>query len=99
MLLTLGEFELGYEAGENLYDTVILWVLFWSASFLLLIHLLNMLIAIMGETFSNDNSIKDILMCKSHLQFVQDNQWLNAIVDKKDIVYLITGFLSEQEQE
>ena len=99
MLLTLGEFELGYELGDDLYDRIMLWILFWLAAFLLLIHLLNMLIAIMGESFSNDNSIRDILMSKSHLQFVLDNKWLDALVEKDKIIYLITGFLSEKEQE
>ena len=57
-LLALGEFGLDdYELGEsNVYPWFM--VYFILASFMLLIHLLNMLIAIMGETFSNNNEIK-----------------------------------------
>jgi hypothetical protein len=56
-LLALGDFNTDeYEMGEK--SKPILWFLFIIASFLLLIHLLNMLIAIMGETFAQNNEIK-----------------------------------------
>ena len=58
-LLALGEFNLkDYELGDGT-DKLLLWILFVSASFFLLIHLLNMLIAIMGETFVKFNEIKN----------------------------------------
>jgi hypothetical protein len=56
--LALGEFNLeDYELGDG-SDYLLLWIFFVSASFFLLIHLLNMLIAIMGETFAKFNEIK-----------------------------------------
>jgi len=55
-LLALGEFNLeDYDLGGNNYDYFVLWMLFVAASFVLLIHLLNMLIAIMGESFAQNN--------------------------------------------
>lgn len=54
-LLGLGEFDLGdteedtYAAGPNV---VLCWIMFIMASFLVLTVFMNMLIAIMGETFS-----------------------------------------------
>ena len=55
-LLALGEFNLeDYDLGGNTYDYFVLWILFVAASFVLLIHLLNMLIAIMGESFAQNN--------------------------------------------
>ena len=58
-MLALGEFGTGaFETGQSVKVTVILKLYFALASFLLLIHLLNMLIAIMGETFAANNEIK-----------------------------------------
>jgi len=58
-LLSLGEFGTdAFETGDSVPLTVILKLYFALASFLLLIHLLNMLIAIMGETFAANNEIK-----------------------------------------
>lgn len=55
-LLALGEFNLeDYDLGGNPFDIAVLWILFIAASFVLLIHLLNMLIAIMGESFAQNN--------------------------------------------
>jgi hypothetical protein len=57
-LLALGEFNLDdYDLGDG-SDSLLLWFFFISASFFLLIHLLNMLIAIMGETFGKFNEVK-----------------------------------------
>jgi len=59
-LLSLGEFNVEeYDLGNG-SQALILWVFFMLASFLLVIHFLNMLIAIMGETFSQNNETKRI---------------------------------------
>jgi hypothetical protein len=71
--------------------------LFIFASFLLLIHLLNMLIAIMGETFAQNNEIKKKSQIRNHLRFVLDNSWMQPIVEKEKITYLITSFLSKED--
>jgi len=66
-LLSLGEFSLDeYDKGDG-EITPYLWVLFVVSSFLLQIHFLNMLIAIMGETFSKNNEINERARVKSHL--------------------------------
>ena len=53
-LLALGEFDLdGYKQG---HDVSLAWIFFVMASFLLLLVFMNMLIAIMGETFSEVQS-------------------------------------------
>ena len=98
-LLALGEFDVEYyEAGDGNY-TIILWIMFVLASFLLLIHLLNMLIAIMGETFAANNETKKMQQLKSHLRFVMDNWWIDPIKDKHKIKYLITAFLKEDDDD
>ena len=96
--LALGDFNLDMYSEGN--DNYLVLIMFWTfASFLLLIHLLNMLIAIMGETFSVNNEVKDVQMLRSHLQFVMDNWWINPIEDKATIKYLITAFLKEDESQ
>lgn len=58
-----------------------------------------MLIAIMGETFGVNNEIKRITQIKSHLRFVLDNSYLQPIDNKENITYLISAFLSKEENE
>ena len=58
-----------------------------------------MLIAVMGETFSSNNEVKDRLKTQSHLRFVVDNLWMDAIEDKDKITYLIAAFVKEDEDE
>lgn len=103
-LLALGEFNLeDYDLGENQYDHAVLWILFVAASFVLLIHLLNMLIAIMGESFTQNNEQKAVRRSQSHLRFVLDNWWFNEVDSNEDrnkkIIYLVTSFLSEEDSE
>lgn len=72
--------------------------IFWFfCGFLLQIHLLNMLIAIMGETFSKNNETKDIQTTRSHLAFVMDNWFIDPIKNKNRIKYLVVAFAKEEE--
>jgi uncharacterized protein YhhL (DUF1145 family) len=99
-LLSLGEFNLDdYAIGNDPYTTSLLWVLFLLSTFLLLIHLLNMLIAIMGETFTHNNEIKSMQQLKSRLQFVLDNLYINPIRKKKKIKYIVTAKIFADEDE
>lgn len=58
-----------------------------------------MLIAIMGETFGSNNEVKRMSQIKSHLRFVLDNFYLDAIENKGNVTYLITAFLSSEDNE
>jgi hypothetical protein len=96
-MLALGEFDDdAYTIGDG-SQTSLLWVFFIIASFFLLIHLLNMLIAIMGETFSENNQFKEKQKVKSHLRFVLDNDWMLDLSNKNQITYLITAYLSLED--
>lgn len=100
-LLSLGEFGLDdYALGtaDNYWDFIVLTAMFIFATFFLLIHLLNMLIAIMGETFAIHNETKDIQQVKSHLYFVL-KQWnyLNSIPDKEKVRFLISAVIKEED--
>ena len=64
------------------------------AQFTLLIHLLNMLIAIMGDTFGQRNLVADQVKMKDHLAFIIDNWYLKdySLGDTSQIKYVITAF-------
>tara|TARA_B110000285_G_C14771543_1_gene444221 strand:- start:141 stop:587 length:447 start_codon:yes stop_codon:yes gene_type:complete len=56
-------------------QTKILEGLHFFANFLVVLHLLNMLIAIMGSTYGNREAVGAQIMKKDHLRFVMDN-WI-----------------------
>lgn len=58
-----------------------------------------MLIAIMGDTFSQNNEKKYIQSIRTHLSFVLLNWWREPLEDKERIKYLIMGFAKEEENE
>ena len=105
-LVLLGAGDVGpfTKAGENKQPSqvVILQFLFILSTFMLLIHLLNMLIAMMGETFGNFNAIKSEIKVRDHLSFVMDNWYLNDLSIGKDIKfmkYIVTAFLVTGDDE
>ena len=69
----------------------------------MIIHLLNMLIAIMGDTFNNREPVRDQIRLRDHLSFVIEHWYMNYLVfDKKDIMgtkYIITAFSSIDDDE
>ena len=60
------------DASQN----AILGVLYYSGIFIFMIHLMNMLIAIMGNTYTVRNEVIEELKYKDHLRFVLDNWFL-----------------------
>jgi len=60
---------------------------------------MNMLIAIMGETFNQNNEVKKRAQVQAHLRFVIDNIWMNALPNSQKISYLIAAFLNEEEND
>ena len=65
------------------------------------VHFLNMLIAIMGNTFSERNDVAEKQIKKDHLRIVLDNWYLSklAIRDKKRVMYIVTAFVAEEEKD
>jgi hypothetical protein len=53
--------------------------LFVVTTFMTIIHLKNMLVAIMGQTFSDRNPVKDQIRIKNHLKFIINNWYLHYI--------------------
>ena len=92
--------------GDNELEGYILTAVYVLASFVLIIHLFNMLIAIMGDTFNKNNLVENQLRIKDHLSFVLDNWYLNDIGsqkfnfrDKSQIKYIMTAFQVQEKIE
>ena len=56
-MLSLGEFDVEQYAGEG-KDTIV-WLVFIATTFITQVTFLNMLIAIMGDTFARVSEVKD----------------------------------------
>jgi hypothetical protein len=91
-----GPFTLGDAKME-----VPLFILFWICAFTSLIHLLNMLIAIMGNTFEAGNQTQEQQKYKEHLSFVVDNWFLRsyAFENIEQAKYIITTFSAVEDEE
>lgn len=57
--------------------------IFCTASVVIIIHFLNLLIAIMGNTFGERTEVGAQIMVRDHLRFVMDN-WMLLKVALKD---------------
>jgi len=76
-LSSLGEFDVEFYFGHEM--TGLCMVVFLGLSFFMCILMLNMLIAIMGEIFSNNNENKESKKKMSQLAFVVENWWIDPI--------------------
>lgn len=79
----------------------VLHALFLFSSLMLVIHLLNMLIAIMGNTFAERSSVAEQIMIRDHLTFIVDNFHLIPYVftNKTGVKYLIAAFHAKESEE
>lgn len=71
----------------------------WMISIILiLIHFMNMLIAIMGNTFAIREAVGKQIMLRDHLRFVMDN-WIliHVAVDYKNLKYIVGAFQADEE--
>lgn len=83
-----------YSIGEA-SQTTYLTGFYILAQFFMIIHLLNLLIAIMGETFANCKEVGHLVKVRDHLSFIIDNWYLNSISipNRDSIVFIVTAFL------
>lgn len=110
--IALGQFNTpDYTAGEMPSQAGILWILYLSAVGMLMINLLNMLIAIMADIFSQNYEVKNLEEKQTHLKFIIDNWMIKDICMesdakklqfpdknkiKKNHKYIITAFNSQE---
>lgn len=94
----------------NQEEQMWLQIVYYIASFLLIIHLLNMLIAIMGNQLSNNTQNQRLIRQQEKLRFVLDKwAWKDYIIFSKkknnwmgipcvdEIKFIICAFISEDE--
>mmetsp|Transcript_7702 Transcript_7702/g.11949 ORF Transcript_7702/g.11949 Transcript_7702/m.11949 type:complete len:99 (-) Transcript_7702:21-317(-) len=89
-LSALGEFDVGAYFGSAMTPVFVL--LFVGLSFFMCILMLNMLIAIMGDTFNQENETKEAKQKMSQLAFIVDNWWINPVKKKERIVFIVAAF-------
>lgn len=97
-LMCLGEIQADayyFNMGDG-SQAVALWILFILATFLIIVTMMNMLIAIMSDTFVDNSEVGEQNILKEHLRFVLD-QWEE--MEKTNINYLIAAFLIEEDDE
>ena len=78
--IVFGEFEHrgGFEGGSD-FHFYFAYIMFILATFLLLVVMMNMLIAIMSDTFNKNLEIEGLVLMKVKLKFIIDNWWYDPI--------------------
>jgi len=63
--------------------------------------MMNMLVAIMGDTFIKNSYVETQLLLKGKLKFVVDNWWIKTAMgdEKHRIKYIISALISENEDD
>ena len=92
-----GNFDKGKKTQE-----VALWFLFCVATFFFIIVMMNMLVAIMGDTFVKNYEIEEQNILRTKLRFVIDNWSLFSpftAQEKKQIQYLVAANLNDNDEE
>lgn len=76
-------------------------IMFVICSFILLVVMMNMLIAIMGDTFASQSAVSSQLRVKDHLKFILDHLFIGeyALPEDQKFNYLITAFNSANSDE
>ena len=99
-LMGLGEFADmdGYKEGPNVY---IAWFFFLMGTFLVLVVFMNMLIAIMGDTFGNVQQIQEESTLQEQCKLIGDFIWLldlQEVFAGKRYIIRLTPDMSINEQ-
>lgn len=101
-MLCLGGPEVdGFFIGENKLMKPFLLIMFFLSALSILIHLLNMLIAIMGDTFSKNNEVEHEKKLKEQLTFIIDLWFFKdyCLGNAEEIKYVVAAFLMDEDLE
>ena len=84
------------ELGDKNEKVWLYWI-FIVCAFVIQVHFLNMLIAIMGQTQGERSMVSAQVMIKDHLRFVMDNRFLMdlALKNKKRVKNIVCAFNSD----
>lgn len=75
-----------------------LWMFWGVGVFVMIIHLFNMLIGMMGNIQGEETSKRQMYSLKYKLNVVVDNWWINAI-DPKGLKYIISATKKLEDEE
>ena len=102
-LLSLGEFADTLGGYENHPQSILVWVLFLVTTFVTQLTMLNMLIAIMGNTFDNVIEKKSLFAIQMRLSILSDYKDIIDLVrteaDYDNFVYVVYPVVDEDEVE
>lgn len=73
-----------------------LWMFWIVGVFVMIIHLLNMLIGMMGDIQSKETEMREMHLLKYKLNVVVDNWWIKAI-DPQGLKYIISATKKEDD--
>ena len=75
-------------------------LLYTISSFVMVFHLMNMLIAIMADTFAARTEISQEIRIRDHLKFVLKNMYLSdmAFENKDKLKFIVIAFKDKEEQ-
>ena len=97
--IVFSNFDLNAFSLGNGSQKYVLLFLFWSSVITMNIYLLNMLIAIMSNTFNERTSVADQIRTREHLNFVLDNWYLSNFIFRNDyqnnLRYVVTAFFKD----
>ena len=79
----------------------VLYLVFYVAMFCLVIHLLNLVIALMGNSYGEGAACAAQVTTRNHLSFVLENWFLmsTAARDSHEVKYIITAFLAQPDTQ
>jgi hypothetical protein len=86
---SLGELSTDTYYNDSMQPVLV--ILFIFMSFFMTIHMLNMLIAMMGESFGKNNEEGEAKKKMSQLEFVVNNWYFDPIKNKERVVYIISA--------
>jgi hypothetical protein len=100
--LSLGAFEADvlFE-GDNSFQKGFRVMLYVLSALILMIHLLNMLIAIMGQAFTDNSEIYHKMKIKEKLRFVLD-KWVfkdKFLGNDKELTHILAAFVKTESDE
>ena len=104
-LVVMGETgvdDYNFSKGNQPSHTTILWAYFMILTLIVCVHMLNMLIAIMGESFSENKESEQINRIREHLKFVLYNWMLDPLREEKSCDatnYLLSAMLKTKMAE
>ena len=101
-LIGLGEFT-GQESYQDHPQSIFCWLLFFGATFMTQVTMLNLLIAIMGNSFNKVIEGKDLYAMQTKLAFLSEyNDIINRVQAKQkfdNFIFVVYPIVDDDQRE